>query len=140
MSPDEFEQKLQRQPLRAAPEAWRGEILAAARASRLTPHASGIGDYNLLELVFTWLRPARLAWATMAAAWVVILGLNLAVRETASSRMAAIPPPAQMREAMKQKQLLLAELGGRAERPVIKRPKAIVPGPRSDRREDWGMG
>ena len=34
MKPDNFEQKLQRQPLRQVPAEWRGEILVAADVNR----------------------------------------------------------------------------------------------------------
>lgn len=60
---DEFEQFLSHQPLRNVPPGWRREILADRQPAWRE-----------------WLWPSPVAWATVAAAWLLILGLQLASR------------------------------------------------------------
>lgn len=66
MNPDDFEKQLRRTPIRPAPEAWRGEILKAARAAAPAKTEPRVWWRELL-----W--PCPRAWAGLAAAWVVIL-------------------------------------------------------------------
>ena len=72
MNDHDLEKQLRQQPLRSVPPAWRGEILAAERRSELS--------------LTIWLRqllwPHPKAWATLAVAWMLVLGLNLLSRET----------------------------------------------------------
>jgi hypothetical protein len=60
---DKFEQLLRQQPLRRIPPGWRSQILPTRR-SRWRE----------------WLWPSPFAWATVAATWLVIVGLQLASR------------------------------------------------------------
>jgi hypothetical protein len=60
---DKFEQLLSQQPLRSVPPGWRSQILPDRR-SRCRE----------------WLWPSPFAWATVAAVWLVIVGLQLASR------------------------------------------------------------
>ncbi len=64
---DEFTARLQAQPPAELPAHWRTEILAAA-TNRTAP-SGGIG---------AWLWPHPLAYAGLAAAWVLILVMRLA--------------------------------------------------------------
>ena len=66
MNPDDFENQLRRTTFRPAPEAWRGEILRAARAAAPAKTEPRGWWRELL-----W--PCPRAWAGLAAAWVVIL-------------------------------------------------------------------
>jgi hypothetical protein len=69
---EQFEQRLQHQPLQPVPSVWRDEILSAAAARR--------GDEDAAALVAGWrLLFARmpLAWAALAALWLGMVGLNL---------------------------------------------------------------
>jgi hypothetical protein len=68
----------------------------------------------------------------------VILALNFAGREPNPPLMAeqAAPSASEMRFAVKQKQLLMAELAMTSEPAPADKPKAALPSPRSDRRNE----
>src|SRR5271163_2289160 len=98
-SEDSFETRLKRQPQREIPRAWRREILDAARVSeRSRP---------LLAASLFWPHPK--AWAALAAAWMAVVGLNFAARDTSSravSSQAARPSP-QLRQMLRQQEQML---------------------------------
>ena len=124
MKPDDFENQLQRQPLRAVPSEWRAEILQAARASHLTPHA--------LPWWREWLWPSPQAWAGLAAIWLVILGLNA----TTSSQSVEIAkqtskPSPEVETTLAAQRRELARLLDNFSEPTPA-PKAGPPGPRSE--------
>ena len=138
MNRDEpFEQRLQRQPLREAPSAWREEILVAASA------AAGSRPSTLdARPVFWWRElfwPCPQAWAALASVWLLVLGLNFVSREPSPQRVArhTAPPSPQMRELLKQQERLFAELVGPLEKPPAGRSKPVAPQPRSSRREEF---
>ena len=87
----------------------------------------------LTQLRAGW-QTSRWAWAGLAAVWAVILVLNSAAREPNSPLVAGqdLPSASEMRVALKQKDLLMAELAFSSE-PAAK-PKPAPPSPRSDRR------
>ena len=137
---DQFEKRLQRQPLREIPTAWREEILAAAEASRgPTP----VRAFNFTSILKRCLRellwPVPQAWAGLAALWLVILGVNFATREPSSQNLVhRVPPPSpQLRQLLRQQEQLLAELVGPPEGPEAHRFKPAAPQPRSQRREEF---
>ncbi len=78
---------------------------------------------------------SRWAWAGLAAVWAVILVLNGVAREPDAPLVASqdLPSASELRLALKQKDLLLAELALTPE-PAAK-PKPALPSPRSDRRK-----
>ena len=98
---EQFENRLRRQPLRTIPPAWREEILTAA-AARQPATTARRGDEDAAALLAGWrLLFARipLAWATLAALWVGMIGVNLtmpgpmvsvAMEAPASARWAAL--------------------------------------------------
>jgi|SRR5664280_2234583 hypothetical protein len=146
MNADDFEQRVQRQPLRQLPGEWRQEILSAAQQASLPDHASRITHHvptspSLLSTIYhqlsslLWPHPA--AWACLAAAWVVILGVNLTTRD-ASMAVAkrASPVSPQVFMAFQEQERLLSELLGPRETPVAERPKAAPGRPRSERRSE----
>ena len=97
---DEFEQFLKEQPLSRPPANWRREILAAASAP--APAES-------------WWRqlfwPAPVAWAAVAALWLLIVGLNLAARPARSPATArSTVPVSEIAVALAEKRELLHEL------------------------------
>jgi hypothetical protein len=160
MNPDEFEKRLQRQPLRQVPGEWREEILSAARQASLPQHASRItstlrsaatedGHHahpspsllsTLNHQLSTILWPHPAAWAGLAAVWVVILGINLTTRD-ASQAVAkhASPVSPEVFMAFQEQERLLNELIGPRETPVAERPKPVLPRPRSERRQSLLM-
>jgi anti-sigma factor RsiW len=87
----------------------------------------------LTQLRAGW-QMSRWAWAGLAAVWAVILVLNSAAREPNAPLVPGqdLPSASEMRLALKQKDLLMAELAFSSE-PAAK-PKPAPPSPRSDRR------
>jgi hypothetical protein len=143
MKPDDFEKRLQDQPLRQLPGEWRAEILSAARQASLAEHAPRTTHHllrrpSLLSTIHsqlsTLLWPHPTAWAGLAAVWLVILGINVTSRDT-STQVAKHSPPLspQVFIAFQEQERLLTELIGPRETPVAERPRVIVPRPRSER-------
>ena len=129
MNADDFEKRLQRRSMRPVPREWRGEILDAARRA---------GDHQLSTSkpqTTSWRRellwPCPQAWAGLAAAWMVILFLNMASREPvqAAKTSKAAPAP-ELLIALKEHRRLLAELIGTPT--VVEPPKPFEPRPRSE--------
>ncbi len=133
MKPDNFEQKLQRQPLRQIPDEWRGEILAAAtscRASRVTRH-SFLSTLNAQLSTILWPHPR--AWAGLTAVWILILAVNFSMRDkTPVSAEKSSPPSPEVIVELRQQQRLLAELIGPRDASDADRSKSFVPQPRSE--------
>lgn len=77
------------------------------------------------------------AWAGIAVAWLLILFMNLATRNAEQMPVAqqAGPSTSEMRFALKQKQLLMAELAVLAETASQSKGKSAMPRPRSQRPE-----
>lgn len=90
MNTDDFEKHLARQPLRPLPPTWREEILDAAVPRPVSPAArSGPKVVSWWRSLF-W--PSPLAWGGVAAAWAVILALNIAETKLAAPQMARMNP------------------------------------------------
>jgi hypothetical protein len=147
MKPDDFEKHLQRQPLRQVPSEWRDGVLSAARqATRPQPVPRIARDglwavfSTLNSQLSTLLWPHPAAWAGLAAAWVVILGLSFTTRDAALhvARRGSSSSP-QVFMAFQEQQRLLNELVGPGEIPAAERPKAAPPRPRSERRSGLMM-
>jgi hypothetical protein len=144
MNSDDFEKRLQQQHIREVPADWRSEILSAARQASVPPHASHTTRPSLVSALYqqlsTLLWPRPIAWAGLAAVWLVILGLNAAAPEAPSHtarRTAPLSPQAFV--ALQEQERLLAELIGPREVPVAKRPRPAVSRPRSERRRELLM-
>jgi hypothetical protein len=140
MKPDDFEQRVQRQPLRQVPAGWRDEILAAADAA-----AAAERNPAAAVTIPAWrLFFARISWAggAFAALWVALISLNLLLaasdkpRET--EQVAAAPAPSLA--AWNRHRAALQQLA--SEDSAI---DAVAPGlpatkpdrPRSERRPGW---
>lgn len=150
MKPDDFEHRLRQTPLNPPPTAWRGEILANARAARApeteptaatqrTPRL-GLAD---LALLWQWLRgalwPRPVAWAVLLLLWLPMGAVELALRESGDT---AHPPdavtftPAQVQTLASARRQMLSELLAPppSPRPKIEpadRPRSDIPLPHS---------
>jgi hypothetical protein len=129
MNMDDFEKRLQSQDVRPIPREWRGEILNAARragghsVSRVNPQATSWWR----ELLW----PCPQAWAGLASAWVLILGLNAATREPVQvATVQSTPPAREVLMALKERRRLLAELVGSPAQ--VEPQKPLAPRPRSE--------
>jgi hypothetical protein len=144
MKPDPFEKRLQRQPLRPVPPDWRSDILAAARVARVARVArapvcavrpvpqSWLSTINYQLSTILWPHPK--AWAGLAAVWVVIALLNVAMREDSAACVVAklAPPSPEMLVELRQQQKLFAELVGPREEREADRSKAYKVHPRTE--------
>jgi len=137
MKPDEFEQKLQRQPLRQVPTGWREEILTAASKVGTARRAvrGRLGEASLPNWLSTLLWPNPQAWAGLAAVWILIFAVNFSTRD-ASQAVAgkSSPPSSEVIVELRQQQQLLAELIGPCETRVTGPLKIFGRQPRSERR------
>jgi hypothetical protein len=142
MSPDDFEQHLQHQPLRQVPAQWRGEILSAIRqaaardpVTRHTPHAprgrSALSTLNHQLSTLLW--PSPVAWAGLAAVWLVILAFNFGAGAASVPMAKGHPQLApQFFLGFQEQERLLAELIGPRETPSAEPPRRVTPKPRSE--------
>jgi hypothetical protein len=149
MNPDDFETRLQRQPLRQIPGKWRDDILSATRQASPAEHAPRTTHHflpsrsllsTLHHQLSTLLWPHPAAWAGLAAVWLVILGINLTTRDAATiAARHAAPVAPQVFMAFQEQERLLSELIGPRETPVADRPKLRLPKPRSERGKEMLM-
>lgn len=140
MKPDDFEQRLSRQPLRQISLAWRGEILAAARDAQAACHPSPatrhnwLGTFNQQLSTIFWPHPK--AWAGLAAVWMVIFAVQFSLRDESPRRAEKSSPLSpEVLVELRQQQLMLAELIGSRETQDADRPRNAAPKPRGARTE-----
>jgi hypothetical protein len=138
---NEFEQRLNRQPQKEIPSAWRAEILAAAHEAQAARHLKQPRPSSILHFLSSLLWPHPKAWAGLAVVWMVIVGLQLAARDDSGSRVTAkaAPPSPEMMVELRKQQRMFAELVGPREEPVADRSKSYSPKPRTGRVE-WVVG
>jgi hypothetical protein len=150
MNTDDFEQRLRRQLPRPIPPEWRSEILSTTHQESVAHHINSSRSFpatlNALARhskattaqLSTLLWPSRKAWAAVATIWLVILAVNIAMRDKSSAVARTAPRPA--RETMlawKEHERLLTELIGPQEMPSAERPKPAAPRPRSERKKEF---
>ncbi len=142
------EQKLEARITAGLKQGRRTEVLwariegeLAGRDVRRTSMSASSGWFAALGTLgarfqASW-QTARWAWAGLAAAWVVILALDLSAREPQALRMAGnqLPPAADVRFAVKQRELLMADLVVLSEPAPAAKTEPVRPSPRSERPE-----
>ncbi|MCU0785254.1 MAG: hypothetical protein MUF81_14625 [Verrucomicrobia bacterium] len=139
---NQFEQRLQRQPLREMPPAWREEILAAADNNRRVPpvREPTFAATAFRPLATLWrelVLPARMTWASIAAVWVVIGILSLSQSDQITVAARVSPATRQeLRAASEQRQELLLELALLPTTEPAEPPKPNLQ-PRSQRQEEF---
>jgi hypothetical protein len=123
-------------------DAIERSVAAASRPRQAPREVRPVGGRGILavlaaQLQAGWQR-SRWAWSGLAAAWVVILALNLAAREPEASLAAGmqLPAAAEVRFAAKQRQLLMTDLAALSEPAPAENVKTVPPSPRSDRRRE----
>jgi len=117
----DFEKRLQEQPMREVPGEWRARILAAS------PAASSTSVWWR-----QWLWPCPQAWAGLGAAWLLILGMNLAAGDgPAHPATATVAFSRQELADLRQQQAMLAEIIFPVE---TAEPPKLNPSPRSEMR------
>jgi hypothetical protein len=140
MKPDDFEQRLHRQPLRQIPAEWREEILREGRRAAVLE----IGDADTASLPeLNWRAkltnifwPNPQAWAGLAAVWILIFAVDFSLRDkTPFVAEKSAPPAPEVIVELKQQQRLLAELFGARDTGDAGQSKPMMPRPRSERGE-----
>jgi hypothetical protein len=138
MNPDNFEQRLRRQPLRQVPSAWREEILVAADVNRRNAPVREL-TFAATFPVLLWrelIWPCRRIWVGLAPVWVALLVFNVTHSErgqivTAESKIR----PGEMRLAFQEQQRILSEIiGPRSPISPAEPPRRPNNQPRSERR------
>ena len=132
-----FERHLKRQTLRPIPTQWREEILSAAKAAQ-PARRSPVKDRSFLSVlndrVASLLWPHPVAWAGLAAVWILIFALNFSIRDKAPAMAEKASPPSPTVVAeLRQQQRLYVELLGANDPVDADRQKIFAPGPRSER-------
>jgi len=136
MKPDEFEQRLPRQSWRRIPPAWREEILtAASRALPAREPIAGARQLSLVSRISGFLWPHPVAWAGLAAVWILIFAADFSIRDDAAIvATKTAPPEPEVIVQWRQQRRMLAELIGPRDARDADRSKSVVPQPRSERR------
>jgi hypothetical protein len=133
---NEFEQKLLRQPLRKIPGEWRGEILAACRASKVEGREQEpfwLSTFGSRLSTIFW--PNQKAWAGLAAVWIFIFALNFSMRDKSPMVAEKVSPPSpEVVAELRQQKLLFAQLIGSSDAREAEPPR-FFPRPRTERAE-----
>jgi len=104
--------------------------------SPIVPQKSSLPLRALLKLWHELIWPCRRTWATLAAAWLLMLGVNVSLSDPGQIALANPSPSRGMMMAWQQQERLLAELSEpHKTRAVTPPPKPAVPQPRSERRD-----
>src|SRR5712691_6830537 len=105
MKPDDFEERVRRQPLRELRPEWRGEILSVARHAMASYPRSGATGLRAQIAALLW--PCPQTWAGLAAIWLGILVVNFAITDkTETVAKKKVPASTQMMVLREQQQIL----------------------------------
>jgi hypothetical protein len=109
---------------------WEGRCAAVPEFRAAGPVAVPAMIWRVLWGELIW--PSRRIWAGLAAVWVLMIAVNISLRDR-SPAMAMKPGPV-MILSFQQQERLLTELLGPNEMPVAKPPAPLEPRPRSEGR------
>jgi hypothetical protein len=146
MNPDDFEQRLQRQPIRPIPGTWRAGILQAATETAGTgairkPGARLGWLESFRNRVASMLQPRPQAWMALAAIWIACFFLNIQMQKPSQdAHLPASEARATEFNFIEQRQIL-AELLDAAPSTsnAAEPPRQKEPRPRSERRPATAM-
>ena len=114
-------------------DAIRRQILTPAGEN--PPRAKSVLS-RVIESCREFFRVPRIAWVGLAAAWLIIVALNVASSDAPGVNIAVAGPPSrpspEMLQALREQKRLFAELVGSLSAPEAEAPR-FVPRPRSDR-------
>jgi hypothetical protein len=141
MKPEDFEKRLQSQPMRQIPTEWRQEILREAKSAS---HSSFVIRHSFLSTLnhhlSTLLWPNPKAWAGLAAVWLAIFALQSASHS--GSRVVAAAParqPSLFWNRLKDEEQTLVELMDNSQPVDADQPRNGDPKPRSERQCNTAM-
>jgi hypothetical protein len=104
--------------------------------SPIAPRNSSLPVLVLLKLWQELIWPCRRTWAAFAAVWLLMLVVNVSLRDPGQTTLAKSSPSGGMMMALQQQERLLAELSEpHKTRVTTSPPKPTAPQPRSDRRD-----
>jgi hypothetical protein len=130
MNLEDFDKRLQQQPIRPVPEHWRNQILQRARQiDSRQPKAENSPAKSWLHQLL-W--PCPQAWGALAAVWVVVLFLN---SNSHSPNASVVKVPTESREVMmavKHQLIYRTELMTANDVPVAEPPKFSAPQSRNE--------
>jgi hypothetical protein len=140
MNTNPLEQRIRDLPEHALPDKWREEILRAAESA--AGSSAPVCTVNAAPWWRAWLWPCPQAWAGVAAAWCVILVLNLGAARTEgklAGHDAPPPVPMQVWAAFAAQRDLRTDLELPPDPLPKSAPPAIAPPPRSSRSRETFM-
>ena len=128
MKPEDFEKRLQSQPMRQIPTEWRKQILRGATPAR----PSFLSTLNHQLSTILWPNPK--AWAGLAAVWIAIFALQ-STSHSGSRMVASAPAPHRyfFGDRLKDEQQTLVELMGNNQPVDADQPRNAGPKPHSER-------
>jgi len=144
MKPDDFEKRLQSQPMRQLPTEWRAQILQGAKQSAPLARRSAAkaARPSLLSTIISqlstilWLKPA--AWASLAAVWIAIFALqSTSQKHSGTVATVSAPRPSTFFMSLKDEQQTLVELMGNNQPDDMDQPRHAGPKPRSELRSRY---
>lgn len=141
MNSDDFEKRLESQPLRRIPSEWRKQILPGTKSS---PHSSFTSRHSFLSTLHsqlsTILWPNPKAWAGLAAVWMLIFAIQFETKnQTPLVATVSASARTQTVTMLKDQQKILAELMDNAEPRDVDKPRRLPNQPHSELREPFSM-
>jgi len=128
MNSDDFEKRLQSQPMRQIPGEWRTQILQGAKQSVPSP----LDPRPSFLSTLLWLNPK--AWASLAVVWITIFALQFASRSGAPKiTTESVPQSSVFWMSLRYEQQTLVELMGNNQPVDADQPPDAGPKPHSER-------